>query len=156
MSMFVCDRLYFYDEYMPLESVRVITESFQCGCVSFTCKLYRQYKKLSLEKIVKKWKKLQNIGLFCKIYARDCEKMRCFIRNPLRSLLMKIGGFAARPKQASDVEKAAVSATFSTIFNLSGHSISFRKSTYETSRWSKLILLCISPVTRRVHPGLPD
>ncbi len=32
------------------------------------------------------------------------------IRNPLRSLLMKI------------VEKVAVTATFSTIFNLSGHS----------------------------------
>ena len=44
------------------------------------------------------------------------------IRNPLRSLLMKIGGSAARPKYPSDVEKVAVTATFSTIFNLSGHS----------------------------------
>ncbi len=32
------------------------------------------------------------------------------IRNPLRSLLMKIDGFAVRPKHASDVEKAAVSS----------------------------------------------
>ena len=56
------------------------------------------------------------------------------IRNPLRSLLMKIGGSAARPKYPSDVEKVAVTATFSTIFNLSGHSKSFRIEAFVTSR----------------------
>ena len=87
------------------------------------------------------WGKRQNIGWKSEV-----------IRNPLRSLLMKIDGFAVRPKLASDVEKAAVSSDLFYYFQPIGTQLILSDISV-CNDTAKLTYFVISPVTRRVHPG---